>query len=452
MQIYDTAARAKVRLVPRDPADIRMYVCGPTVYDRIHLGNGRAAVVFDLMRRVLEEEYGAGTVRMVRNITDVDDKINTRAAERGVAIGEVTAETTAWFREDVAALGTLTPAAEPRATEHIAGMIAMIARILENGHAYVRNGHVFFDVASDPESGKLFRSEMVGLPSEDGGHGKADPQDFVLWKPSDAGQPAWPSPWGPGRPGWHIECSAMLREAFGPEGVDIHGGGADLQFPHHENEEAQHRCAHPHEPFARHWAHNGMVTVDNKKMSKSLGNFITIRETLDRGFGGDAIRLALLTAHYAGSLDWSENLITAADATARRWRALTAGVAPVADSEVVAALRDDLATPRALARLHALERAGDIAGLAHGVALLGLTDADRAPEVTVPADLRAAVEAIIRDRDAARAERRWADSDALRARAAEIGFALKDAKGGGTEWTYAPHPVKPPSDDPHITV
>lgn len=444
MRIHDTARREKVEFVPRDPSDIRVYVCGPTVYDRIHLGNARSAVVFDLLRRVIEDEHGAGTVRMVRNITDVDDKINARAADRGVSISEVTDETTAWFHDDVAELGVLRPHSEPRATGHIAGMIEMISRIVDNGHGYEAGGHVFFDVASDPESGALFRAGMSGAAPEDGpDRGKRSPADFVLWKPSGPGQPAWPSPWGPGRPGWHIECSAMVRAEFGPGGVDIHGGGADLQFPHHENEAAQHRCAHPHEPFARHWVHNGMITVNGKKMSKSEGNFTTVREVLDRGFGGDAVRLALLTGHYAGSLDWSDALIRAADATARRWRDLTRGVEPVRDEALIAALRDDLATPRALARLYEVERAGDLGRLAFGWRIMGLADAAPAPDLGVPADLRAQVEEIIARRAEARAGKDWAESDRLRAEAEALGFSLRD-RGGSTEWDFVGAPSAGP--------
>ena len=442
MKIYDTARKEKTLFVPSDPENIRIYVCGPTVYDRIHLGNGRAAVAFDLLRRVLEDEHGAGSVRMVRNITDVDDKINARAAQRGVSIRSVTDETTAWFRKDVAALGTLRPHEEPRATDHIAGMVEMIQRILDHGHAYVSNGHVFFDVASDPHSGQLFRAGMVGEPAEDGGHGKRSSQDFVLWKPSAADQPAWDSPWGSGRPGWHIECSAMVRSSFGGLGVDIHGGGADLQFPHHENEAAQHRCAHPHEPFSRHWMHNGMVTVDKRKMAKSAGNFITVRDTLDSGVGGDAIRLALLSGHYAGSLDWSSDLISAAHQAAKRWRRITQGVKPMRDEEITEALRDDLSTPRVIARMHALDKMGELARLAFGFRLMGLEDAEPAPDISVPRDLVSKVEALIKLRDVARAEKRWSDSDTLRAQAEDLGFRLRDVKGGGTDWSYDPEPAE----------
>lgn len=437
MRIFDTALREKLTFTPQDPEDIRIYVCGPTVYDRIHLGNGRAAVVFDLLRRVLEDEHGAGSVRMVRNLTDVDDKINARAAERGVPIREITETTAGWFAEDVAALGTLRPHAEPRATEHISGMIRIIQRLLARGHAYEAAGHVFFDVASDPESGSLFRptaSEAISEPAE---NGKRRPEDFVLWKPSGAGQPAWESPWGAGRPGWHIECTAMIHDVFGGASIDIHGGGSDLMFPHHENEAAQHRCVHPEKIYARHWMHNGMITVGRKKMSKSLGNFITVRDVLDRQVGGDAVRLALLTAHYGRSLDWSEDLLLAAKKTASRWRGVTQGLRPQRDDPLVSALRDDLSTPEALSRMYHLEKDGKLAELAFGFRLLGLEDASPTPVIEISPEDAEKLDGIVERRIMAKKAKDWALADALRSEAESLGFRIRDVRGGGSIWEPA---------------
>ncbi len=316
--LYNTRTRRKERLEPVTPGKASMYVCGPTVYDRAHIGNARPVVVFDTLFRLLRHTYGEGNVTYVRNITDVEDKINARARRAGGPIGEITAETTRWYHEDMDALGALRPTFEPRATEYIGEMIAMIAVLIERGHAYAPgDGHVLFAVGSFPDYGKLARRSLddmrVGARAEVA-TSKRDPMDFVLWKPSDAETPGWDSPWGRGRPGWHIECSAMARALLG-EAFDIHGGGVDLAFPHHENELAQSVCAHPDEGFARVWMHNGMLNIEGEKMSKSLGNFFTVRDLLDKGIPGEVIRFVLLSTHYRQPIDWTQAKVDEATAT-----------------------------------------------------------------------------------------------------------------------------------------
>ena len=324
--LYDTKARKKRPFVPLDAKNVRMYVCGPTVYDRAHLGNARPVVVFDVLYRLLRHTYGADHVKYVRNFTDVDDKINARAAESRRSIGEITAETTRWYLEDMAAIGALEPNHMPRATEYIAEMIAMIQILIKKGFAYSKPisfgdnsravyfnaekapEHAFFSVEKDSKYGSLSgRSldEMIAGARAEVGEGKNNPMDFVLWKPSTTDDPGWESPWGYGRPGWHIECSAMAKALLG-ETFDIHGGGLDLQFPHHENEIAQSCAANGTNEMARYWLHNEMLQVEGKKMSKSLGNFFTVRDLLDQGVPGEVIRFVFLQTHYRKPMDWTE--------------------------------------------------------------------------------------------------------------------------------------------------
>ncbi len=361
IRLTNTRTRRKEAFDPLDPSNVRLYVCGPTVYDRAHLGNARPVVVFDVLFRLLRHVYGAEHVTYVRNFTDVDDKINARAAETGRPIRDITDETIRWYHEDMDALGALRPTQEPRATEWIGAMVAMTAELIANGHAYEAAGHVLFRVRSFSDYGKLSgRSvdDMMAGARVEVAPFKEDPLDFVLWKPSDDATPGWDSPWGRGRPGWHIECSAMARELLG-ESFDIHAGGLDLQFPHHENEIAQSRCAHPEGEFARVWLHNEMLQVEGKKMSKSLGNFFTVRDLLDQGVPGEVIRFVLLGTQYGKPMDWTDRKRQDAEATLRRWHDLARGAEDrglVAD-EVVEPLADDLNTPLALARLHELARA-----------------------------------------------------------------------------------------------
>ena len=360
IQLHNTATRTKEVFAPIDPLNVRMYVCGPTVYDRAHLGNARPVVVFDVLFRLLRHVYGADHVTYARNFTDVDDKINAAAQARKAAgdarplealIRERTEETIAWYHADMDALGALRPTLEPRATDFIAQMIAMIQSLVSSGHAYAKDGHVLFRVRSYAAYGALSgRSvdDMIAGARVEVAPFKEDPMDFVLWKPSDADLPGWDSPWGRGRPGWHIECSAMSHELLGAA-FDIHGGGLDLQFPHHENEIAQSHCAHPQAGFAKVWMHNEMLQVEGKKMSKSLGNFFTVRDLLDKGVPGEVMRMVFLGTHYRKPMDWRADKSRDAERALRRWRKLTEGIEPSKPApEVVNFLCDDLNTAGAM--------------------------------------------------------------------------------------------------------
>jgi len=377
IRLHDTRTRQKQTLIPRDPENLRMYVCGPTVYDRAHLGNARPVVVFDVLYRLLRHVYGPDHVTYVRNFTDVDDKINARAAETGRPIRAITDETIGWYHADMDALGALRPDHEPRATEYIGQMVAMIEGLIATGHAYAAEGHVLFDVRSYPDygalSGRSLDDMIAGARVEPAPY-KRDPMDFVLWKPSAADEPGWDSPWGRGRPGWHIECSAMARDLLGPA-FDIHGGGIDLQFPHHENELAQSCCADPGAGFARIWMHNEMVQVEGRKMSKSLGNFVTVRDLLDQGWPGAVIRFVMLSTHYRKPMDWTEAKAREAETRLLKWRDLVrdkGGEEMEVAPEVVSALADDLNTPLAIQALHGLWRAGDAASLQAACDLVGI--------------------------------------------------------------------------------
>jgi cysteinyl-tRNA synthetase len=367
IRLTNTKTRRKEDFVPIDPQSVRMYVCGPTVYDRAHLGNARPVIVFDVLFRLMRHVYGADHVTYVRNFTDVDDKINAEALRRKAAgdprslealIRERTEETIGWYHADMDALGALRPTLEPRATDFIGQMIAMIAGLIASGHAYEKEGHVLFRVRSYEAYGKLSgRSvdDMIAGARVEVAPFKEDPMDFVLWKPSTDDLPGWDSPWGRGRPGWHIECSAMSHELLG-DSFDIHGGGIDLQFPHHENEIAQSMCAHPEADFARVWMHNEMLQVEGKKMSKSLGNFFTVRDLLDKGIPGEVIRFVFLSTHYSKPMDWTEEKSRQAEATLRKWRNLVADVAPGNSDKVVSMLADDLNTPMVISLLHSLAK------------------------------------------------------------------------------------------------
>ena len=408
IRLHNSRTRRKEVFTPLDPSNVRMYVCGPTVYDRAHLGNARPVVVFDVLFRLLRHVYGESHVTYVRNFTDVDDKINARAAETGRPIAAITAETTQWYLDDMAELGALEPTHMPRATAYVAQMIAMIERLIAKGHAYEVAGHVLFKVRSYPEYGRLSgRSvdDMIAGARVEVAPYKDDPMDFVLWKPSDASLPGWDSPWGRGRPGWHIECSAMARDLLGPS-FDIHGGGNDLMFPHHENEIAQSCCADPDAGFARYWLHNEMLLVEGKKMSKSLGNFFTVRDLLDQGWPGEVIRFVMLSTHYRKPMDWTVEKARAAENTLRKWRNATQGVEPSeAHTMVIEALADDLNTSMALTALHVLAREAEETGAGWSLflasaQLLGLlepqngewmvrSEVDLSPQTTRLTELRA---------------------------------------------------------------
>ena len=393
IKLHNTKSRTKEVFTPIDAKDVRMYVCGPTVYDRAHLGNARPVVVFDVLYRLLRHTYGADHVTYVRNFTDVDDKINAEALRRQKAgyprtlealIAERTDETISWYHADMDALGALRPGirgevtdrAAPRATQYIAPMVAMTQDLISKGHAYARDGHVLFRVRSYKDYGKLSGrtiDDMIAGARVEIAPFKEDPMDFVLWKPSDADQPGWDSPWGRGRPGWHIECSAMADALLGDH-FDIHGGGLDLQFPHHENELAQSSCAHPGAGFANVWMHNEMLQVEGKKMSKSLGNFFTVRDLLDQGVPGEVIRFVLLMTHYRKPMDWTSVKASEAKAILWKWRENTrhVDIESETDNDVLSALADDLNTPMALQVLHRLADQGKWAELKISANLLGL--------------------------------------------------------------------------------
>jgi cysteinyl-tRNA synthetase len=451
--LYDTLKGKKVPFEPLVPGRVTMYLCGPTVYNYAHIGNARPAVVFDVLARLLRQRF---TLVFARNITDVDDKINAAALEAGKPIGEITARYIEAYNSDMAALGVQPPDIEPRATEHIAEMIGMIGTLLDKGCAYAADGHVLFDVSAYPDYGRLSRRDLremiAGARVEVAPYKKA-PHDFVLWKPSTAELPGWDSPWGRGRPGWHIECSAMAEKHLGPT-IDIHGGGQDLVFPHHENELAQSRCAHDGAEFARYWLHNGFLSMDSSKMSKSLGNVLLVHDMIET-IPGETIRLALISAHYRQPLDWSDDTIDAATRRLDRLYGAVRGIECSAEERanavppdaVVAALEDDLNTPKALSEIfdvvRRLNKASD-AATRHELALqviaagnlLGLLQVSAeawfagAEGAGMPIDR---VDRLIRERNAARANRDFAQADAIRDRLTAAGIAIEDGPDG-TRW------------------
>ncbi|KIT15200.1 cysteine--tRNA ligase [Jannaschia aquimarina] len=377
IRLRNSLTRRVEPFTPLDPDHVRVYLCGPTVYDRAHLGNARNVILFDVLTRLLRHDHPR--VTYVRNVTDVDDKINARAAETGRPIREITDETLRWYHEDMEALGNLPPDHEPRATEWIDRMIEMTAALIAKGHAYEAQGHVLFAVATDPDYGSLSNrstDDMFAGARVEVAPYKRDPMDFVLWKPSTEAEPGWDSPWGRGRPGWHIECSAMARELLG-ERFDIHGGGVDLMFPHHENEIAQSRCAHG-SVMAQVWLHNEMLLVEGRKMSKSLGNFFTVRDLLDQGVPGEVIRYVFLSTHYSKPMDWTEAKAKEAETLLHRHLArvasadLSAARDLSASPSLLGALRDDLNTHAALSALH--DATPD--QLARDLVFLGLYDWD----------------------------------------------------------------------------
>ena len=475
LKLYNTLTRSKQDFVPIDPANVRMYVCGPTVYDFAHIGNARPLIVFDVLFRLLRHLYGPEHVTYVRNITDVDDKINARAAAEypdlplNEAIREVTTRTEKQFHEDVAALGCLAPTHEPRATEYIRrddapeDMIRLIGKLIQRGNAYAAEGHVLFHVASMPDYGRLSNrslDEMIAGARVEVAPYKRDAMDFVLWKPSKPGEPAWPSPWGPGRPGWHLECSAMAGALLG-ETFDIHGGGIDLVFPHHENEIAQSRCAHGTPVMARYWLHNGFLQVEGDKMSKSLGNFVTIRELLatdkfgGHSWPGEVLRLAMLMTHYREPIDWTLGRLQEAEGKRIRWLG-----PPVArgipengkvSEDVIDALCDDLNTSKAFTFLDELaararsssepdavsvsnDRAATLLWL--GFASDSEFDLARADSEDIRSKIKATILGVdeqrvlklIAARAAARRAKDFAEADRIRAELDGMGIALKDAK------------------------
>jgi cysteinyl-tRNA synthetase len=457
IRLHNSKTRKKEEFVPLDPANVRMYVCGPTVYDRAHLGNARPVVVFDTLFRLLRHVYGPDHVTYVRNFTDVDDKINATAQARKAAgdprslealIRERTEETIGWYHADMDALGALRPTQEPRATEFIGAMIAMIEGLIAGGHAYEKAGHVLFRVRSYKDYGALSgRSvdDMIAGARVEVAPFKEDPMDFVLWKPSDDDLPGWESPWGRGRPGWHIECSAMSYELLGAS-FDIHGGGLDLQFPHHENEIAQSCCAHPQAGFARYWLHNEMLQVEGRKMSKSLGNFFTVRDLLDQGVPGEVIRFVMLSTHYRKPMDWTAEKAMIARNHLARWWNLFGQVefhTPSAEvpEEVLAPLANDLDTHGAIQALFALEKDGRLSDLLAGAKLLGLLTREDNRKVLlglaeVGDTIRAKISEIVKIYVEARRDKDYDKADVMRKRMADIGITEMSWTDKGGSWKH----------------
>jgi cysteinyl-tRNA synthetase len=461
LRLYDTLTRAKRVFAPIDPARVRMYVCGPTVYDFAHIGNARPVIVFDVLFRLLRNVYGADHVTYVRNVTDVDDKINARAAERGISIRDLTEETYRNFKDDVAALGCLPPTAEPRATEYVSkpdaptDMIRLIEQLVKNGCAYAAEGHVLFHVAAMEDYGKLSNrslDEMMAGARVEVAPYKRDPMDFVLWKPSQPDLPGWESPWGRGRPGWHIECSAMAAALLG-ETFDIHGGGIDLVFPHHENEIAQSRCAFHTKVMANYWMHNGFLQVEGEKMAKSVGNFVTIRELL-KDWPGEVLRLNMLRTHYRQPVDWTAKGLEESSKILDGWYDIIGdetNSSGTIDAVFLGALGDDLNTPKALTELHRV--AGEIRSAASIPAQVELKRTLRAsgmmlglmaqskrkfmqayPRRTIADEAKVVL--LIEARKKARVAKDFIESDRIRDELAAMGVVLKDSKDG-TTWEIA---------------
>ncbi|MCD9149999.1 cysteine--tRNA ligase [Pseudophaeobacter flagellatus] len=445
INLHNTKTRKKSEFTPIDDTNVRLYLCGPTVYDRAHLGNARPVVVFDVLYRMLRQVYGAAHVTYVRNFTDVDDKINATALARKEAgapgsledlVQQRTEETIGWYLADMGSLGALEPDHMPRATQFIPQMVAMIEDLIAKDHAYAAEGHVLFAVDSWKEhygalSGRSVDDMIAGARVEVAPY-KKNPMDFVLWKPSTEELPGWDSPWGRGRPGWHIECSAMAQDLLGPS-FDIHGGGNDLMFPHHENEIAQSCCVNGDDSFARYWLHNEMLQVEGKKMSKSLGNFFTVHDLLEQGIPGEVIRFVFLSTHYRKPMDWTEKKAKEAETTLRKWRALTAGIEPAASAAaaVVDALADDINTAGAIAEMHKLAAAGDAAGLLASAHLLGLLTDDLGGWANQPAvDLSRFEAQLVAARQAAMDTNNFAEVDRLKTALVAAGVEVRMSKAG----------------------
>jgi cysteinyl-tRNA synthetase len=446
LRLHNTLTRKKEDFIPIDPDHVRVYACGPTVYGRIHVGNARPIVVFDVLVRLLRLRYAK--VTYVRNITDVDDKINIRAAERGISIDDLCAETIETFHQDTARLGSVDPDIEPRATHHIDEMQEMIMILIDKGHAYEASGHVLFQVSTMDTYGALSKrsmDDMIAGARVEVAPYKREAADYILWKPSNDDQPGWNSPWGRGRPGWHIECSAMAKTYLG-EVFDIHAGGLDLIFPHHENEIAQSCCAHGSAHMAHYWLHNGFVTMNDEKMSKSMGNVISVTDAANR-YRGETLRAALLSAHYRAPLDLSDSAMRdARNGLDRMYRAVgeIAATPDRVDEEFTACLLDDLNTPAALARLHELARlankgeVGACEALKSSAAVLGLLQqtarawAKDDETVTKDGIDDATIDALIMARKQARADRNFAKADEIRDQLTKADIILEDSIDGTT--------------------
>ena len=443
--LYNTLSRQKEVFKPKFENDIRMYVCGPTVYDHPHVGNARPLIVFDLLFRILQKLYKVENVTYVRNITDIDDKIIETSQKQNIDISQLTKIVTKYFHEDCAYLGCLSPNVEPKATEHIKEMIELTVKLVELNYAYVESQHVYFDVTKYANYGKLSNKkidELVAGSRVEISKIKKNPADFVLWKPSSDVEPGWDSPWGRGRPGWHLECSAMSEKYLGKE-FDIHGGGLDLIFPHHENEIAQSNCANSTDSFARYWMHNGYVTVNKQKMSKSLGNFITI-DKLKSKYDGQVLRLAMLSTHYRQPFDWNDKILEDVKKTLGKWYAFYSEETTKINEENINPLLDDLNTPLFISNLHSLfDRAskgdkGSAQQLSAACKLVGLFNKDLATwsrgSITKQIDENE-IENLLRERNIAREEKNFTKSDQIRDMLNSKGIVIED-KDGKTNWKY----------------
>ena len=436
---YNTKSKTKENFIPIDKKNIRMYVCGPTVYDRAHIGNARPAVVFDLLFRFLRHIYGAENITYVRNFTDIDDKINQKAKDTGRDIRIITDETINWYLDDMTYLNVLNPTCSPRATDYVDAMIQYIQGLIDKGNAYSdKTGHVFFSVDTYPHYGHLSKRKLDEMELGNRikiNKSKNNPMDFVLWKPSDLDTPGWDSPWGRGRPGWHIECSVMSYELLGPS-FDIHGGGIDLLFPHHENEVAQSCCAYPNEQFSNFWMHNGFVQIKGEKMSKSLNNFLTVQDLIRQGISGDTIRLVLLSAHYRQPLDWTIERVNQMSGILRKWRKLCDGISPSGEPSkvVLDALSDDLNTPMIIAELHRLASMGEFSTLLASAQLLGLLSSKSIQEPKkIDTKVKSKIEELIEKRSQAKLEKNFVLADLIRKKITDAGILIKD-NAVGTEW------------------
>ncbi len=438
---YNSLSKKKELFLPLDKNNVKMYVCGPTVYDRAHIGNARPVIVFDLIFRILISKYGKNSVNYVRNFTDVDDKINQKSKESSKSIKEITNETIKWYYEDMDYLNALRPTFSPRATEYINQMISQILILIEKQHAYQnQDGTVFFSTKTYKEYGLLSKlsKEKILLGSRvEINKNKKDPSDFVLWKPSDKNDPGWNSPWGFGRPGWHIECSSMIKEIFGYE-IDIHGGGQDLIFPHHENEIAQSKCAFPNKKFVKFWMHNGLVQIEGKKMSKSLGNFLTVNDLVKKEISGDVIRFILLSSHYRQPLDWQNKRIKEVEGIINKWSNSTKEISAEDnfDNNFLSALYDDVNTPLAISFLHKFANNNDWANLKKCSSLLGFEfSSNEKNENDLDEDLIVKISDLIEKRNIARIEKDFSRADEIRNKLLDCGILLKDNKKE-TVWEF----------------
>ena len=435
IKLYNSKTRSKSIFSPLDPKNVRMYVCGPTVYDRAHIGNARPVIIFDILFRLLRHKYGEKYVNYARNFTDVDDKINASALRTGRTIREITNETINWFISDMQALGNLEPSYSPRATEYIEQMISMNMELLNKGYAYEAENHLIFEVHKYKNYGSLSgRSidDMIAGARVEVAPYKKNPMDFILWKPSEANEPGWDSPWGYGRPGWHIECSAMSREIFGSK-FDIHGGGLDLAFPHHENEMAQSCSLGSEDEFAQIWMHNEMLQVNGKKMSKSLGNFFSPKDLIDQGISGDSLRLMYLGTHYRKPLDWTENKVEESQKIQKKWENLVSNCEfGVISEKVLNAVADDLNTPLALSEMHKLAKSGNVKDLKASGSFLGLFDNPtlNKSKTILSDELQNLITELLKERADARFRKDYAKADKLRDGFVKAGLIISDTENG----------------------